>query len=94
MAKIIESGKYPEENIKTCPSCGCKFQYYYSEVITNTSDQSNDWYFDGYYVLKYVKCPQCKNKVTISQDFYDFSEPSWVDKLVEWVKKSWKNLIK
>lgn len=88
MSKIIEKGKYPEENKITCKSCNCIFQYYNSEIIVDSTTPDEAAFFGGYGVHRYIKCPQCNNICTISTDFFE-DEP-----LLNGLKKWFKSLLK
>lgn len=70
MAKIINNGYYPPENIAECDGCHCKFKYYNSEITIDTSTPDEEDLFDGFGISKYVKCPQCGNEVMVSCNFY------------------------
>lgn len=53
--KIIEEGKI-RKFTKTCPNCGCKFEYDEGDVKTNYNDFSISYHNDyGTYVI----CPCC-----------------------------------
>ena len=85
--KIIDEGKYPEKNKMKCEECGCEFQYYNTEVITDMTTPDEEAMFGGFGVHKYLKCPTCKTICTISCDFKE-REP-----MLSKIKKWWDNLF-
>lgn len=85
---ILKQGKYPEENKIVCKECGCKFQYYNSEIITEISDSLEHEILGGIGVHKYLKCPTCDTTCTISYNF--FEDKSIFSEIAEWFKSKLK----
>lgn len=85
--KIIKNGTYPENNKIKCEKCGCEFQYYDTEIITDMTTPDEEDMFNGFGVHKYLKCPTCKAICTISCNFTP--KESSFTKIKEW----WNNLF-
>lgn len=75
MSEIIINGDYPEKNIIECDECHCKFKYYNQEVTTETSSPLEMETFCGWGITKYIKCPQCNNRIIICCNFYPDPDP-------------------
>lgn len=68
MVKIIKEGT---RKITTCENCGCKFSYEAEDVKSESTPHKvdADYSFDVIFRNEkfYVICPQCSNKVILSQ---------------------------
>lgn len=84
--KILKDGIYPEENIITCKKCGCEFQYYDTEIITDITTPEEESFLGGFGVHKYLKCPTCNEICTISTNFMKHKS------IFAEIKESWQNL--
>ena len=88
--KIIENGVYPKENIVECKECGCKFQYFNSEVVIDMTTPDEEAMFGGFGVYKHIQCPCCKRNVEISHSFK--KKKTLSQKIQEWKQRrsSWR----
>lgn len=63
MIKIIKDGKL-EKFTKTCPDCGCVFEYELSDTIKEYNYQfAYSTYPILYPYTRYVRCPCCGRKI-------------------------------
>lgn len=83
--RIIKNGNYKKENTVVCDQCNCEFQYFNTEIITETSSPEESEMLGGFGVHKYVRCPTCNNIITIACTFVEYI--SIFDKLAEWLNK-------
>lgn len=83
MSKIILEGKYPDENTITCSECGCIFQYYNSEVITEITTPYEEDFLGGFGVYKHIHCPNCDNDCEIYCEFTE--NKSIITEIKEWI---------
>lgn len=87
---IIKGGGYPIENKAICNECKCEFMYYNSEVITDSSSLDEQELLDGIAIYKYVLCPNCRNKITVSYNFYENESilKNIKEKFMKFIKKN------
>lgn len=69
MPEIIIRGHYPENNKVECPECKCYFQFYTEEVNVDMTTEDEMDLLGGFGVHKWIRCPQCNCKVTLSCEF-------------------------
>lgn len=87
---ILKQGKYPENNRIVCKECGCEFQYYNSEVITETSSIQEQEMLGGYSIRKYINCPNCKTNCEIYFKYYEDTYISFFTEIKEWFKNKFR----
>lgn len=85
--RVLKKGEYSKENIITCEKCGCKFQYYDTEIIVNTTTPDEESFLGGFGVHKYLKCPTCNAICTISTNFIEHKS------IFTEIKELWKDLF-
>lgn len=94
--KIIENGKYPEENVKVCPECSCKFAYFDNEIHHEyiSEDMAKFCGLEAYGSYDYVVCPTCKYQIIFNVCKENFTELTfWIDTIKNFFLKI-KNKIK
>ena len=82
--KIIERGKYPNENEKVCPECSCRFKYYNSEAHYETTTQDEEEFFGGFGSYRWIKCPECGKEIRFDVKFTPYE--SWVDNFCDFFR--------
>lgn len=94
--EVLHNGYYPDKNIIECDECHCKFKYYDSEVEIETSSLEEQEAFCGYGITKYIKCPQCSNRIIASCNFYPDPDPigDIIDKFSNLIKKFINKIFK
>lgn len=82
--KIIEHGKYPNENEMKCPECNCVFKYFNTEAKHECSTPDEEAMFGGFGFYKSIKCPECNYRIIFD---YQFTPTiSWVDSLCDFFR--------
>ena len=91
MPKIVVEGKYPENNKTVCDECECIFQYYTREVHTDFTTPDEEAFFGGFGMYKWIRCPQCGNKVILDYSFEETDPFPGLTKLINKIKSKFKN---
>ena len=85
--KIIEHGEYPEQNKIECKECGCKFQYFNSEIQTEYSLYEDYETFGIFATYKYLTCPECKHRIEIFRNIEYENREGLIAKIKKIFKK-------
>lgn len=87
MSKIIKPGDYPENNKVECDGCHCLFKYYNTEIHVDMTTPDEESLLGGFGIHRWVECPQCKNRVTLS---CQFTESKPFEDFIEFFKNLFK----